>query len=232
MSTGPDPFWESAEAVERFTDREPDVRLMELLDEYADPSSVRVLDIGCAAGRNTVALAERGFDVLAVDRSRAMVTRTRERVAAVLGAEEARRRVRFGSMDDLSFVDSASIEVVAALGVLHQATSHVQWNRAIAEIGRCLTYGGRLLAASWSPRSRPHGEDVRRVPGEAHVYEGFHSGTHYLVESDLMDRALLSAGLVPAVPTTEVRVDTERGFRITINGSYRKVRPRGEPEAT
>ncbi|MCL7970960.1 MAG: class I SAM-dependent methyltransferase [marine benthic group bacterium] len=220
-----DSFWESAEAVERFTDREPDVRLLELLETYAEPGRVRVLDIGCAAGRNTVALVQRGFDVVAVDSSAAMVTRTRERVAPFLGGREAELRVQLGSMEDLGFLEDGSIELALALGVLHQATTQAQWSGAIEEIGRCLAPDGRLLVASWSPRSRPHGEAISRVEGEENAYAGFHSGTHYLVEADELDGALESVGLLPVVPTEEVRVDTEKGWRITINGSYRKMAP-------
>ena len=223
-----DSFWESPETVERFTDKEPDVRLLEILEGYADPGRVRVLDMGCAAGRNTVALAERGFDVVALDSSEAMVARTRERVAALLGRDEAENRVRSGSMEDLGFVAGESVDLVVALGVLHQATRHAQWSRTVEELARCLAPGGCLLVASWSPRSRPHGELIDRIEGEKHVYTGFHSGTHYLVEKDELDQALASAGLATVVPTEEVYVETEKGWRITINGSYRKAAAAGD----
>lgn len=220
---GGDSFWESQEAVERFTEKQPDVRLLELLRAHTVPDQVRVLDIGCAAGRNTVVLAERGFDVFAMDRSTAMVSRTRERVAAVLGAGEADRRVVPGRMDDLGRYEDASADIVVALGVLHQAASESEWMGAISEMSRCLAPGGLLLIAAWSPRSRPHGESVREVAGERNVYEGFHTGTHCLVEAPDLDRVMASAGFVPEVPTVEVRVETEKGWRVTINALYRRT---------
>ena len=76
----------------------------------------------------------------------------------------------------------------------------------------------------WSPRSRPHGESIRRAAGQEHVYEGFHSGTHYLVEAPLMDSALASVGFETVVPTDEVFVENEKGWRVTINGLYRRTR--------
>jgi len=221
--TGADSFWESEEAVERFTGKEPDVRLLELLKGYSDPGEVRVLDVGCAAGRNTLMLAEHGFDVSAIDSSEAMVARTRERVARVLGPEESERRVRLGHMEDLSQFSDASVHVLVALGVLHQATSESQWTGAMQEMSRCVVPGGALLVAVWSPRSRPHGELIQRVDGERHVYAGFHSGTHYLVEAPLLDSALAAAGFVPVVPTEDVLVETEKGWRVTINGLYQRT---------
>lgn len=224
IAEGADSFWESEEAVERFTGKEPDVRLRELLRGHSDPGQVHVLDVGCAAGRNTVMLVERGFDVFAIDGSEAMVARTRERVARVLGSDEANRRVERGSMEDLSRFADASVHLLVALGVLHQAMSESQWIGAIREMSRCAARDAMLLVAVWSPRSRPHGESIRRVPGEEHVYEGFHSGTHYLVEAPLLDSALASAGFTPVVPTDEVLVETEKGWRVTINGLYRRTR--------
>lgn len=220
---GEDSFWETAEAVERFTDKQPDVRLLELLRDYAEPGEVRVLDVGCAAGRNTLVLAERGFDVFAIDSSIPMVARTRERVARVLGPAEAERRVAPGRMEDLRRFEDASVHVLVALGVLHQATSETQWDQAVREMSRCLAPGGLLLVAAWSPRSRPHGESIRPVPGQNHLYEGFHTGTHYLVEAPDLDAALGAAGFTPVMPTAEVRVDTENGWRITINALYQRI---------
>ena len=76
-----------------FAARPPDRRLLQLLKHYQQPQQTRVLDLGCAGGRNTIVLADQGFDVYALDTSCAMVEKTRERLAIVLGGEEARKRV-------------------------------------------------------------------------------------------------------------------------------------------
>jgi len=220
---GDTPFWESPEAVERFANRDPDVRLLGLLDEYLQPGQVRILDLGCAAGRNTVVLAERGFDVLAVDSSVAMVERTRQRVGVILGGLEAERRVLVGSMNDLGFLADASVDLVVALGVLHQAGSRIQWKRAVTEIGRLLRDGGLLLSAVWSPRTRPDGQPLQEVHDEERVYLGFHSGRHFLLEADDLDSEMARHGFVAAAPTEVVEVDSENGQRVTINGLYRRV---------
>lgn len=215
-------FWEDPERVEEFASRAPDRRLLELLDAYDDPASVRVLDLGCAGGRNTVVLAQRGFDFQAIDASEAMVTKTRERVESLLGREEARRRVRLGRMGDLGRFAAESFDLVVALGIYHGAESQVGWDRAIEETVRVLVPGGQLLVASFSPRADPKGEGLRAVSGTSHMYEGIESGPLYLLEADEMDRGMLRHGLVPVVPTDTVTVATELGHRVTVNALYRK----------
>jgi SAM-dependent methyltransferase len=217
-------FWDSAENVERFAAREPDVRLMELIREYPDPSRIRVLDLGCAAGRNTVPLAERGFDVQALDASPAMVAKTRERLAAILGPGEAERRVRVGRMDDLSMAADASFDLVVALGLYHCAQSRAEWDRALAETARVLKPGARLLVSVFTPETDLTGRGIRAVPGKPDVYEGFDSGGHHvLVDAAGLDRETARFGLLPVEATRTARPKVETGRRVSANGLYRKI---------
>jgi SAM-dependent methyltransferase len=215
-------FWEDSARVEEFAGRLPDRSLLTLLEEYADPRRVRVLDLGCAGGRNATVLAERGFDLYAVDASAAMVEKTRERVAELLGPSEAQGRVRVGQMEDLSAFASGCFQLVVALGVYHNAGSQAQWDRAVAETARVLEAGGQVLVASFSPRSDPKGSGLRPIPGERHMYGGFDSGPLFLVEAEDLDAGMARHGLYPVVPSETVEVETDTGRRVTVNGLYRK----------
>src|SRR5262249_27911900 len=199
-------FWESPESVERFAAREPDVRLTELIREYPNPSKVRVLDLGCAAGRNAVLLAQWGFNVEAADGSEAMVAKTRERLAAIVGTEDARRRVRVGRMEDLSWAANESFDLVVALGIYHCAESRREWDRALSETSRILPLGGRLLVSVFTPETDLTGQGTRPVAGEPHVYEGFDTGgRHFLVDAAELDREMARHGLLPLEPTRTAR---------------------------
>ena len=216
-------FWDSPENVERFAAREPDVRLTELLRGYPEPAKTRVLDLGCAAGRNAVLLASKGFDVFALDASPAMAAKTRERLVPILGAAEAERRVRVGRMDDLWFAGDGSFPLVVALGLYHCAGSRAEWDRALSESVRVLAAGGKLLVSVFTPETDLTGRGIRPVSGEPDVYEGFESSDrHVLVDASALDREMARFGLTPLEPTRTARPKVETGRRVSANGLYGK----------
>lgn len=219
-----DEHWELPEVVERFAVRDPDHRLRELVEEYTDPRKVRVLDAGCAGGRNTLFLAERDFDVHAVDGSKAMVKETRRRLVSVLGEAEAARRIRVALMDDLPYEDGA-FHLLLSLGLLHNARSWEEWRRSARETTRVLRPGGRMLVAQFTPRTDLTGEGVRPVPGEPHLYDGFPRGVAVLLEPEELDREMAAFGLRPRTPTERGETETEKGRRVSANALYRKVDP-------
>lgn len=219
----PGSFWEDPEVVERFASRAPDKRLLALLDDYADPAAIRVLDIGCAGGRNSVLLVEAGFDVQARDSSTAMVEETRRRVARVLGKNAAEARVRNGRMDELQEFDDRSFDLVVSLGVLHQAQSWPEWERAAAECARVLRPGGRLLLSAFTPETDLTGSGVRQVAGEQHVYEGLPGGRTVLLDPASLDAELRRFGFEPEAPTAIGRTIMGETRRVSANGLYRKT---------
>lgn len=215
-------YWEQPEQVERFATREPDRRLRRLIESHREPERTRVLDLGCAGGRNTVLLADRGFDVYALDSSAAMVARTRERLAEIIGEVEAMRRVQCGVMEDLGDFADRSFRLVVALGVYHNAATRDAWRTALRETHRVLEPGGLLLVSNFSPRTRPRGALLDRVSGDEHVYVHPGTGRMYLLNAEGMDREMESFGLIPEPPTETVEVETELGRRVTVNGLYRR----------
>jgi SAM-dependent methyltransferase len=216
-----DGFWEDPETVARFARLEPDARMVAVL--AGRPAGLRVLDLGCAAGRNTEWLVAQGFDVYALDASRAMVAHTRARLAPLVGEIEARERVLCRPMDDLSGYADAFFDVIVAIGIYHAARSEAEWHRALAESSRVLRPGGELIVSHFAPSSRPHGLPLALIPGTRHGYSGFAEGrTMVLLTAVELDAYVARYGLSPLAPTEAVRTATERGYRESVCAHYVK----------
>ncbi|NNF06945.1 MAG: class I SAM-dependent methyltransferase, partial [Candidatus Eisenbacteria bacterium] len=184
------------------------------------PSSVRVLDLGCAGGRNAAYLAAEGFQVLATDFSEAMVKRTRERLTEYLGSEGAAQCCWQAPMWDLETVESGSVDLIIGLGIYHNAGSKNEWDKTLTESARVLTPGGKVLMASFSPRMQLGEKALKPYGDDPHVYEGFDSGLSTLMSPADLDAAVSAVGWAPFVPTELVEREVEGGRRSTVNALY------------
>lgn len=219
-------FWEDPETVAWFAARPPDARVMAAF--RGRHPATRVLDLGCAAGRNALWLAHAGFDVHALDASAAMVACTRARLAPVVGRAGAEARVRRGDMTDLGAYADGNFEVVLAIGLLPGARGERDWQRAVAEMARVLVDGGELLLTHFTPDAPDGGPPLRGVPGEPHlVRHAFDERPAYLLGRAELDAQLAAHGLRPVTPTHAVAATTMGGRRVTLNGHFRKRAAQG-----
>jgi ubiquinone/menaquinone biosynthesis C-methylase UbiE len=99
----------------------------------------RVLEVGCGAGFLTIALAQRGLDVHAIDSTEAMVEQTR-RHAEEFGISES-LSLAVGDVCALTFEDS-SFDLVIAIGVIPWLA---QPQRAIQEMARVTRPAGYVI---------------------------------------------------------------------------------------
>ena len=110
-----------------------------LFERFTDPGPL--IDLGCGAGRLSIAFAKRGFAVTAVDLSRPMLSR----VLAKAEAESLHIRAvranlcRLGCFPEGAF--SYAIAMFSTFGMVRGASSR---RKAIAEAHHILRPGGRL----------------------------------------------------------------------------------------
>ena len=103
-----------------------------------DVRGLRVVDLGCGSGANTVLLAGRGADVWGVDISEDLI-RLAERRLAVNGRAGGAQFV-IGSAHDLPF-SNGSVDVLFGIAVLH----HLDLAQVSREVHRVLRPGGRAI---------------------------------------------------------------------------------------
>lgn len=125
--------------------------LLRLVDSLDLSTRARVLDVGCGPGFLALTLADRGFQVDAIDHAPAMVEMARLQVKRP--SMEHRVQVDVGDAHDLSYPDG-TFDLIVGLGVvvwLHDL------NKGLAEFGRTLKPGGHLVLSvdnSYSYRLR------------------------------------------------------------------------------
>ena len=113
--------------------------VLSLIDGLAVPTGDTFLEIGCGAGRATVALAQRGYFVQAIDPAPNMVTITRQYAAEAGVAPLVSTSVGHASLLDFP---EQRFGLVLAIGVMPYLTSP---EKALAEMAQVLKPGGFLL---------------------------------------------------------------------------------------
>jgi SAM-dependent methyltransferase len=133
-------------------------RALAWIDDLKLPASSPALEVGCGAGLLSVALAQRGLAVTAVDAAPAMVTAT-QRHAEGAGVAE-RLAVGLGDVHRLTF-EPASFELAIALGVLPWLHTPAT---AVAEMSRVLKPNGWLILSADNRLSLVHQLDPLSNP--------------------------------------------------------------------
>jgi len=98
----------------------------------------RVLDIGCGAGENAVAMARQGAHVIAIDVSSAQLALGRR----LAEAAEVRVEWHEGDAADLAFLRADSIDLALATGVVHEIED---LDRLFRQVHRVLRAGAAFV---------------------------------------------------------------------------------------
>jgi ArsR family transcriptional regulator len=118
-----------------------------------------VADLGCGTGARAAILAPHVRQVIGVDASEEMLDAARERVGAMMNIE-----LRKGTLEALP-ISADSVDAATFMLVLHHLPSPAV---ALAEAGRILKPGGRVLIVDMAPHEK---EEYRQQMG--HVWLGF-----------------------------------------------------------
>ncbi|CAN5273109.1 hypothetical protein BH11MYX1_BH11MYX1_45810 [soil metagenome] len=131
---------------------------LELIERYFPAAPAKIIDLGCGAGRTTLGLEARGYEVDAIDLSEDLVEEARSRV----------RRARISLMDarELDFADATFDAALFSFNGLDCVHPHRERSRVLESIHRVLRpggifyYSGHNGIAAWGPRP---GDSVRKM---------------------------------------------------------------------
>jgi SAM-dependent methyltransferase len=195
--------WSAPGTVAGFAQSPPNPTLVRFAGAELRRGGQWALDVGCGAARNTVPLAQLGWNVLAVDLARPMI----EAAAARTETEGVSTRVRLAlaPMHALPAV-TGSMDLIVAHGIWNLARSGDEFRQAVREASRVARPGAALFVFTFSRRTLPRG--AQPVAGETFVYTQFSGEPQCFLTEPQLIAELGAAGFIAdaAVPLTEHNV--------------------------
>jgi tellurite methyltransferase len=203
---------------------EIDIYLFDQLLKGRFLPGMRILDAGCGEGRNLVYFLRSGFDVCAVDQSKAALAGA-QRLAAQLAPALPEANFRAERLENMSFPDAA-FDAVLLSAVLHFARSDAHFDAMVRECWRVLKPGGLLFARLASTigietRVQPLGGRRFRLPD---------GSDRFLVDEDMMMALTRTLGATLLDPLKTVNVQSERCMTTwCVRKSSTPANPEGAP---
>ncbi len=198
-------IWNSPEIVASFRRSRPSASLLEFTEELASGAEhtrrLRILDIGCGAGRNSVPLARAGHTVFGIDVARSMIEAAHEH--AVEAGVSSRCTFRPGRMDALP-LDEPGFDLIVAHGVWNLAESEETFRAAVAEAARLSRPGASLFVTTFSRNTLP--PEAQPVAGTRFVFTDFNGSPQCFLREHELREELAEAGfsVAPDRPVVEL----------------------------
>jgi SAM-dependent methyltransferase len=185
--------WSSPEMVAGFSQSPPNPALMRFAEQERQARSrLRVLDIGCGAGRNALPLIRAGCEVVGTDTSWAMLEAANKRARAE--GLSGQLQLAQAPMDRLPVLDG-SFEFLIAHGIWNLARSSREFRTGVREAARAAKAGAALFLFTFSRDTLP--SNAVPVAGETFVFTQFSGEPQCFLTAEQVTNELQSAGFVP-----------------------------------
>lgn len=196
--------WSDAGMVAGFARSPANEDLLAYASRKSAGRPLRVLDIGCGAGRNAVPLAATGHHVVGTDLSWPMIVTAHQRLESL--------QVACAPMHALPVRDR-SFDLIIAHGIWNLARSSSEFRAGVAEAARAAAPGASLFVFTFSRRTLA--DDAAAIAGEQFVFTQFSGTPQVFLTADQLRSELAAAGFVPDpdLPLRELNVPPPGALR-------------------
>lgn len=177
--------WDSPNIVSNFTRKKPSTTLLGYVREFSAGRRLRVLDIGCGAGRHLRPLLEAGHDCRGTDTSEKMLEAA-ARLLSDVTPDTADILVR-APMHELPF-DDRSFDLIVSHGVWNLARTEQELRLAIREASRVADSGAALYLTTFSRNTLP--PTAEPVPGSTYIFTDFNDEPQCFLTRDQLQSEL------------------------------------------
>lgn len=214
-------FWNNRDVVKEFETHPLSSYWVEFFGSIKNPSTVKILDLGCGGGRNTGMLVKYGFDVYSCDVNEGMVNSTRKKMLGYgLNEPEVFERVSLQSMTHLNFADNF-FDIVLSHGVYHNALDLDKFRVALRESSRVLKHDGLLCFNMFT--SDHKGDDLTKLEGKPNLYLTKEKLPMVLVSKEEFINEARFCNLFPDSDPIEYTSNISTGKRSVIRGILKKA---------
>jgi ubiquinone/menaquinone biosynthesis C-methylase UbiE len=176
--------WNQILREERYSPEEPDEVVVDFITGLKKKNKkLRVLDLGCGAGRHQLYMAEQGFEAHGIDISETGLNLTKER----LKRQNLEAYIVQCDMKMLPYVDSSFEAVISLHTIYHQRLKEIQ--ETVSEIKRLLKRESLVLINFLSKRTYSHRKGVEVEENTFMEQEGVEKGVlHHFTDKEEIER--------------------------------------------
>lgn len=128
-------FWQNEEVAKKFTEKPVSQYIVKEIEEISNKRKIdKVIDIGCGGGRYSRYLNSHGYNVLAVDKYKEMAFSLKKENIEFVQA----------NMDNIP-TSSEIFDIILSIGVIHNATTRIEFINTIKEFNRILKKNGYVI---------------------------------------------------------------------------------------
>ena len=203
--------WNQILREEWYSQEEPEEVVVDFVTSLKKKNKkIRVLDIGCGAGRHQVFMAKQGFETHGLDISETGLTLTKER----LKRHSLEGHLVKSDMKMLPYINSCFDAIVSLHTIYHQKLRGIQ--KTISEIKRVLKKKGLVLINFLSKRTYSYGKGAEVEENTFVEQEGAEKGVLHHFSDDEELKHLFADLKIADLRLTERKVEGKLRSRLIL----------------